>query len=386
MHKTIEKNYLAMSKILADSLAVSLDETVEEISMLANSILWKKRVAQNNLRYERMNKETRDNYFLDMDKKWNTLPEDNVLLRDFLDNEVSLRLRGVVKDDNDFAEIFITDKYGGLVSSSEKTSDFYQADEAWWQKAYNDGRGNIYLGEVELDQSSNTLSLTVAVPIKEGGVVIGVCKASIGIDNFLESLKNFTIGETGHASLANTDGYIIFHQGIVPMQMKYFPEQEWKDFVYTKAKQNWLIKDNLHQHKEKIFAVFHEITHPLLSEYNINWIIFIDQDVSEVFAPVRELILQMLYVMVILFICIILLALFLADIFIKPIEKLREATEHLGAGDLDYKVEIRSEDEMEQLADSLNNMAASLKSKTTSIDNLNHEITELTLPLTLYSS
>jgi len=60
----------------------------------------------------------------------------------------------------------------------------------------------------------------------------------------------------------------------------------------------------------------------------------------------------------------------------RPIRKLHEGTEKIGEGNLDYKVDIKTDDEIEQLADAFNLMAKNLKLTTTSVDNLNKEANE----------
>jgi len=65
---------------------------------------------------------------------------------------------------------------------------------------------------------------------------------------------------------------------------------------------------------------------------------------------------------------------FLGLILVKPILKLRDATEKVALGNLDYKVEIKTNDEIEELAGSFNLMLDSLKGTFTTIDKLNNEI------------
>jgi len=62
--------------------------------------------------------------------------------------------------------------------------------------------------------------------------------------------------------------------------------------------------------------------------------------------------------------------------FTKPINKLAEGAEIIGRGDLNHRVQIHSRDELGYLAHSFNEMAEHLEETTTSIDNLNREITE----------
>ena len=50
-----------------------------------------------------------------------------------------------------FKEIFFTDKHGFNVAFSNKTSDFIQSDESWWQVAWAQG---IFIGDIEHDVSA----------------------------------------------------------------------------------------------------------------------------------------------------------------------------------------------------------------------------------------
>lgn len=59
-----------------------------------------------------------------------------------------------------------------------------------------------------------------------------------------------------------------------------------------------------------------------------------------------------------------------------PINKLRAGTEVIGSGNLDYRTGIRSDDEIGQLSESIDNMAASLKTITVSRDELAREVAE----------
>jgi methyl-accepting chemotaxis protein len=59
-----------------------------------------------------------------------------------------------------------------------------------------------------------------------------------------------------------------------------------------------------------------------------------------------------------------------------PILSLAESTTIIGKGDLNHRVQVQSKDELGYLAQSFNEMAEHLEKTTTSIDNLNREITE----------
>ncbi|UCF00532.1 MAG: PAS domain S-box protein [Deltaproteobacteria bacterium] len=67
---------------------------------------------------------------------------------------------------------------------------------------------------------------------------------------------------------------------------------------------------------------------------------------------------------------------FVVKHFIRPIETLALGVEAIGKGNLDYKVEITSDDELAQLARSFNRMTEDLKLTTTSVENLNLQVAQ----------
>jgi GAF domain-containing protein len=105
------------------------------------------------------------------------------------------------------AEVFVTDRYGANVAATNRTSDYYQADEEWWQVAYNKGEGAVFIGQPEFDESSQTLGLQMAVPVfSEGGEVVGVLRTTIDLAILAESLEAGRFGQTGRTEIYLPDG------------------------------------------------------------------------------------------------------------------------------------------------------------------------------------
>ncbi|WP_187969828.1 hypothetical protein [Aquibium microcysteis] len=79
-------------------------------------------------------------------------------------------------------EAFVMDNKGLNVGQSDITSDYWQGDEAKWQKSFGAGAGAIFVDEVEKDESTQTLQSQVSVAISDPatGQVIGAI--TLGID------------------------------------------------------------------------------------------------------------------------------------------------------------------------------------------------------------
>lgn len=110
-----------------------------------------------------------------------------------------------------FAEVFFTDRHGQLVTASNVTTDYNQRDETWWQKALNAGKGGIAVMPVEPDRSSRTLSIDLCLPVFDAaGVVVGVGKVVVDIEQWLGALKRTVGSVEASVLLVNHDGEITF--------------------------------------------------------------------------------------------------------------------------------------------------------------------------------
>ena len=91
------------------------------------------------------------------------------------DPDLAAYLRGYAQH-SDFAELFFTDSHGYNVLASDRTSDFVQSDEAWWQEAVKTG---AYEGAPRYDSSAAVVSLEYDFAIRAPRVArpVGVLKA-----------------------------------------------------------------------------------------------------------------------------------------------------------------------------------------------------------------
>ena len=102
-------------------------------------------------------------------------------VQELLHNRCARRLKKFQATHPMFAEIFITDLVGMNVCQSNMTSDFYQADELWWQKAIRLREGETLYGAMEYDESANVMAVPIYIPIYRNKVLIGISKSVLEI-------------------------------------------------------------------------------------------------------------------------------------------------------------------------------------------------------------
>jgi hypothetical protein len=118
----------------------------------------------------------------DMDQKWKDTPGIADYMKALMESQCGKYLRKVQSSASYFSEIFVMDNQGANVAMTDKTSDYWQGDEAKFKKSFNNGTGGVFVDDVEFDDSSQAYLAQVSVPVKDGDTVIGAITFGIDID------------------------------------------------------------------------------------------------------------------------------------------------------------------------------------------------------------
>jgi signal transduction histidine kinase len=94
---------------------------------------------------------------------------------------------------------------------------------------------------------------------------------------------------------------------------------------------------------------------------SLGWLVFVERPAADAYAPLRAPIVRSVVIFVLGLLLSVLASLLLARRMAAPIRVLQEGATRIGAGTLDQPIQLRTGDEIEGLASSFNQMAASLK-------------------------
>jgi len=114
---------------------------------------------------------------------------------------------------------------------------------------------------------------------------------------------------------------------------------------------------------------------PVLSAYapldlaGLNWVILSEKDEAEAYQPVANFRQRMFIQTTVIVLLVTLLAMFLAGLFVNPIEKLTASARKIIGGDASHRVDIQSKDEFGELSNAFNQMADQLEHKNNQISN-----------------
>ncbi len=355
----IKQEQLRTARMLSQSVSEMIDQEVEELQGHLSSNVWKQTVEGANLHYGTLSPEAILNEMQEMDKKWVPAKEDSAFIKSYLERPLSRRLKNLTAVDENFAEIFLTDRYGGVVAASAKTSDFYQADESWWQKAYDGGKGAVFLGDIAMDESSGVLSFLLAIPIRnESGEVIGICKESINAVTLFSSVLSYKSGKTGHSILIDDKGHVLYHKGIKPLSVLLFNKEEMRSILQNNTEMVGK-EEGVHGNAAIVLSV-EKLNNTLLLKNGISWYVCVSQREGEIFQPLKQLVLQAVLLLGALWVIAIIFGIIVGDRLSKPVRELQKAAEKILAGDMDYRIKLSTRDEIEAFAESFNNLIGKL--------------------------
>ncbi len=111
------------------------------------------------------------------------------LIKELQENKPGSFLKKIIQQQSDvYNEAFLTDAQGANVAAYPATSDYWQGDETKFTAAYADGKGEIYIGKMEYDQSTATNAVQISMPMMYNNEAIGVLVIGVKI-SVLEAEK-----------------------------------------------------------------------------------------------------------------------------------------------------------------------------------------------------
>ena len=122
-----------------------------------------------------------------LDKEWRAEVKSGggKLTNSVLSNALSSYLKKVKADSHGlYTEIFVMDNKGLNVGQSDVTSDYWQGDEAKWQKTFKMGPQAVHVGGVKTDESTQTLQSQLSLPVVDpaSGQVIGAVTVGVNVE------------------------------------------------------------------------------------------------------------------------------------------------------------------------------------------------------------
>jgi GAF domain-containing protein/HAMP domain-containing protein len=371
---------------LANAKAVELGQAVDRESDVLKTLAFNKAVQDAAQRANWSNALSQVD-IEQLDQQWRAADEAgndaDPLVASVLRNSLASDLRRFQEDFPQHVEVFLTDQQGVSIATTNRTSDYYQADEEWWQTAYQEG---LFIGQPEYDESSKTIAINMATAVRADGSdkVVGILRTTVNFDTLTDSLVAGLFGQTGHTDIYLPNGQELSLQavgdGTFELVMK---EAEVDINVLTQSGETYLEIPNNEiptLASQALVYVFGDAADDEMTIANLNWHVVVLQDQADALQPVETQTRNLLFLAIAISIMAGIAAIGLAQIVAGPIVRLTAVAEKVASGDLLAQAQVETGDEIGTLATTFNTMTAKLRE---SIGTLEQRVAERTQNLEL---
>ncbi len=274
---------------------------------------------------------------------------------------------------------------------------YYEADQRqWFKRAVAAKQGEIIYTDVIWDIHEGGQGIVCARPVYYKGQVVAVAGVGSYLSTVNDAVLNTIIGENGYAFLVNEKGQVIFS-----------PREEGETAAYAEAEEDLRKSDNEElavlaekmvsgeSGADKLILDGKEVYIAYAPLKSLGWSFVTVMDVNEVIAPAKEsqnailqltwevsekqdgAIRKMILTFVLAATVTVLLISSLSAAYTRkitdPIRKLTEDVAKIDGGNLDYRIELTTGDEVEDLGNAFNHMSAQIQQY---IKNLSAAMTE----------
>jgi len=278
-----------------------------------------------------------------------------------LTKEASLEVTEFIQTEVDFYEIFVLNLDGKIVNSTDESNiGLDRSTDAYFLGT----KERVYIKDAYYSTTTNRRSIAISAPVldDETRECLGVLVARLDLTGLDEIACDRTgLGETGEIYIVNKEGYMI-----TPSRFKEDTFLKLKvDTENTRAYLEDVKKFGSKPHRHVPFTYIDYRGVKVLGMHDhipqMTWGLLAKIDAKEVLAPLAKI--KFLFVFITIFVPIAawLIGIFFSGIISKPIRKLQVGAEIIGLGNLDYKVEVDTKDEIGQLSQAFDQMSEDLK-------------------------
>src|SRR6266542_1741109 len=214
--------------------------------------------------------------------------------------------------------------------------------------------GKAYFSDVYFKSGSEPY---LRIAVAERTVTPGVVTAEVNLEFIREVISKIPVGTTGHVYLVDQTGRLIAHPDRALVLRNAGPVQlEQVVAALGQRSPGACAEPTTAQDFEG-----HEVLTACDRTSTVPWIVFAEQPLAEAYSPLYNSIWRSLGFLVIGLLAAVVASLLLARSMARPIRALEAGAARIGAGALDERIDVRTNDELESLADAFNSMTGQLR-------------------------
>lgn len=274
-------------------------------------------------------------------------------------------------DSDNIQAVWVGDIDANVLTQSDgytSGSDFEITERAWYKAVEEE---KTILTDAYVDASTGNVILSAATPVydQSGQNIIGVAGVDVALDHIDELLPAYKIGNNGFVILVTSEGNVIYHPNTDNQQKSLSELNVDKTLIQTVEGG----KDTSVHYSADGKSKYGYVGRIGSTDYlTISCL-----PASEYFASLIRCIIIVLLLVIAGIVVIIITIRHLATQLTKPIVALNDVAQELAEGNLDVTLDIASENEIGELADSIQKTVDRLKEYINYIDEISSVLDRL---------
>ena len=274
-------------------------------------------------------------------------------------------------DSDNIQAVWVGDIDANVLTQSDgytSGSDFEITERAWYKAVEEE---KTILTDAYVDASTGNVILSAATPVydQSGQNIIGVAGVDVALDHIDELLPEYKIGNNGFVILVTSEGNVIYHPNTDNQQKSLSELNADKTLIQTVEGG----KDTSIHYSADGKSKYGYVGRIGSTDYlTISCL-----PASEYFASLIRCIIIVLLLVIAGIVVIIITIRHLATQLTKPIVALNDVAQELAEGNLDVTLDIASENEIGELADSIQKTVDRLKEYINYIDEISSVLDRL---------
>jgi class 3 adenylate cyclase/HAMP domain-containing protein len=216
--------------------------------------------------------------------------------------------------------------------------------------------GKTFFGPVYFrDQSEPYMTIAMSGKGQDAGVTV----AEVNLKFIREVVSQIKIGRAGYAYVLDARGNLIAHpdMSLVLRKTSFASLPQVRDAITGSPKRD----DTRDQATVARNLQGRQVLTASATIIPLGWLVFVEEPLAEAFAPLYSSMTRTGILLLVGLGVSVMASVLLARKMVNPIEALQARAVRIGAGALDERIEIRTGDELEALADQFNSMAVQLR-------------------------
>ena len=390
----VGQNFQSLAEINAERIGNALEQQINTLLSLGrqSSILqFSLQTANGNSPQDR---ETALTILREKEIAWQKADDSAALVLESRDNPAMLELSKFRGGNLLYNNILLTDRYGGLVTAQgARPAHFYFGEEPWWQAAWNNGLGGVYLGDLQFDSQNGEASILIAIGILDvpSNQVMGVLACRYGLKAIQHDVTRSQEKTDGELMLFDQDGNLLAgpedaalrtagQSGSLARAIHEAMTISISSKQPVLQKPGWLLGTDSQGRPAVLAFAPISTTDPVRTEniQTLNWRLVISETQANALSSVTHSTKIAGLAGLLVLIGIVTAANAVAGLITRPLEELTSVAASISDGDLERQAEPAGTIELVTLAQAFNKLTGRLRAL---ITNLQDQVTQRTAEL-----